>query len=131
MSGHINRSLFVFAAASALAACASNPPVSSNEQTAAKASTPTTAAAATTAANPKSTRALSGYRSVTKNGQEYFCRREPVLGSRTETIETCLTKAQMETAKNDSQDLMRRIQAVPGTGPSQDPGGVSSGVMTR
>lgn len=46
------------------------------------------------------------YRTVVRNGQEYFCRTEAVTGSRVSTSETCLTRQQME----QSQEDVRRMQ---------------------
>jgi hypothetical protein len=123
MRRQINGSLFVFAAESVLAACASNAPVSADGKASPSASTPT-------AAGEKDPNAGSGYRRVTKNSQQYFCKREGVTGSRTEVAETCLTQAQMDAARNNSQDLLRRLQNVPGNMSTGDGnGGATNSVM--
>jgi hypothetical protein len=125
MSRPINRNFFVFAAASALAACAATPPASTGVSAAQSASKP-----AAIAAGDK--RATKGYRQVTKNGVEYFCRRESITGSRTVVADTCLTKAQMDSIADNSQDLVHRLNNVPGTMPGADSsGGASNSVMGR
>lgn len=47
-----------------------------------------------------------GYRTVVRDGQEYFCRTEAVTGSRVSVREVCLTRRQMEQAQED----VRRMQ---------------------
>jgi hypothetical protein len=131
MRRQFNRNLFVFAAASALAACATNAPVDTSVKAPASASKPA-AAPATTAVAADDKKAGKGYRQITKNGEEYFCRREAVTGSRTEVVETCLTKAQMDNIANNSQDLVRRMNTVPGSMPGVDSnGGQTNTVMGR
>jgi hypothetical protein len=128
------RSLVVFAIASTLVACAATEPAVKNDSATASVGTSAPAAAAAAAATPrdKGKKAGSGYRQLTRNGQEVFCRREPVTGSRTETVETCLTKAQLDASIADSQDALRRIQAVPGSIPGMDSsGGQQMGAMSR
>lgn len=127
MRGQFNRILVGFAAASALAACAANAPVNTSAKATASAGTPANGAAA---ADDK--KSAKGYRQVTKNGVEYFCRREAVTGSRTEVVDTCLTKAQMDSATENSQDLVRRLNGVPGSVPGADSnGGQTNTVMGR
>lgn len=46
------------------------------------------------------------YRTVVRDGQEYFCRTEAVTGSRVSMREVCLTRRQME----QSQEDVRRMQ---------------------
>ena len=107
--------LLVITAASVLAACASQAPVSPAGSAAAAAP-----AAAAPVAGAPSTAALasdntpSGYRRVVKSGVEYLCKTEGVTGSRTETFERCLTKAQMDAAREKDQEFVRRQQE-PGT----------------
>ena len=101
--------LFVITAASVLAACASQTPVK-------PAGLATTAAPAAAGAGAPSTTALAsdktptGYRRVVKNGVEYFCSREGYTGSRTETFQQCLTKAQLTALRERDQDFVRRQQ---------------------
>lgn len=49
------------------------------------------------------------YRTVVRDGQEYFCRTEAVTGSRVSMREVCLTRRQMEQAQED----VRRMQTPP------------------
>jgi hypothetical protein len=51
------------------------------------------------------------YRSVTRDGEEYFCRNEAVTGSRLEMHEVCLTRKQMDAAREHTQDEVRRMQS--------------------
>ena len=102
--------LFVIAAASVLAACASQTPVkpaglatAASPAAAAGAGAPSTAALA-------SDKTTAGYRRVVKNGVEYFCSREGYTGSRTETFQQCLTKAQLTALRDRDQDFVRRQQ---------------------
>ena len=108
-----------FIAAVLLSACASGPPATSKP--AAVADTPT-----------KGNNIAVGYRRVMRSGEEYFCKKEPVTGSRTDTNETCLTQAQMDAAQKNTQDMLQRIQQNPGTptGPG-GAGGAYNNVMTR
>ena len=105
--------LFVIATASVLAACASQTPV---KPAVSAASAPTAGLAATAGASASSTAALAsdktptGYRRVVKNGVEYFCSREGYTGSRTETFQQCLTKAQLTALRERDQDFVRRQQ---------------------
>jgi hypothetical protein len=127
MRRQINRNFLAIAAASALAACAANAPVGTSVKATGSASASKPVA---TAADDK--KAAKGYRQVTKNGVEYFCRREAVTGSRTEVVDTCLTKAQMDSVTDSSQDLVRRLNSVPGGMPGADSnGGQTNTVMGR
>jgi hypothetical protein len=102
-------SLFAFAAFSALAACTSSAPQSASAPPE-RASAP---AAATAPVESDALKRDARYRRVTKNGEEYFCRREPVTGTLTKKVETCLTEAQMEGRSRAEQDELRRTQGVP------------------
>ena len=96
--------LFIIAAATVLAACASQAPVSpAGSAATAGAGAPSTAALA-------SNKTPSGHRRVVRNGVEYFCAREGVTGSRTETFERCLTQAQLTALREKDQDFLRRQQ---------------------
>ena len=121
MARQIYGNYLIVAVASALGACAANAPVSPGTTATASTSTPATAAAV---AAPKTAKdPTAGYRKVVKNGQEVYCRKESVTGSRTEVMETCLTLAQIETARENSQDLMRRLGSVPGASMGVDSNG--------
>jgi len=99
--------VFVMAAASVLAACASKGPANPTSMAPASASAP---AAAAPAPKPGGNPADGYKRVVKKNGQEYFCRKEGVTGSRTQIIETCLTQAQLTTLRESSQEFARDVQ---------------------
>jgi hypothetical protein len=68
----------------------------------------------------------SVYKRVTRNGEDYFCRRAPVTGSLTRTVETCLTQAQLDEKAQDARDFVYRTQGVPGQPAGTSP--ISSGV---
>ncbi len=51
----------------------------------------------------------TAYRTVVRDGEEYFCRTEAVTGSRVSTRETCLTRRQMDQVQED----VRRMQTPP------------------
>jgi len=112
-------SLLAIALATLLGACATAPPATSRPATAI--TTPT-----------KANNIAVGYRRVMRGGEEYFCKKEPVTGSRTDTNETCLTQAQMDAAQKNTQDMLQRLQQNPGTpsGPG-GAGGAYNNVMTR
>jgi hypothetical protein len=66
----------------------------------------------------------SGYRKVTKNGVDYFCSRETLTGSRTDTQVRCLTAEQLAAIREGAQDMLRRQQSHVGqVDPSANPGG--------
>jgi hypothetical protein len=73
--------------------------------------------------NENGAHAFSGYKRVTKNGEEYFCRREGVTGSRTKTTETCLTLAEITTLRETGQDFKSRVQGLPGSSQGLDANG--------
>jgi hypothetical protein len=99
------RGLFIVAAASVLTACAAQAPVNPASLTPAAApGAPPSASAIVTEKVP------SGYRRVVKNDVEYFCSREAITGSRTSTIQQCLTKAQLTAIRERDQDFVRRQQ---------------------
>ena len=52
---------------------------------------PWTAMAADSKPDPKNT-----YKEVKRNGEQVYCRTEPVTGSRTQTKEICMTKEQVD-----------------------------------
>ncbi len=60
---------------------------------------------------PKSNReAEAGYRVVNRKGEQLYCKREVVTGSRTNVAETCLTAAQMEKQRNNTDTTLRTLQ---------------------
>jgi hypothetical protein len=111
-------SLLAIAACSALAACASGAPPS------VKANAPV--AAASPAALKEVSDRQRGYSRVTRNGEDYFCRRKPVTGSLTRTVETCFTQAQLDASAQNAKDFLNRVQGVPGQPAGTGP--LSSGV---
>ena len=54
-----------------------------------------------------------GYRRMSKNGQDYICRRETATASRTEIVETCLTPAEFEEATKNGQSFLQGLQGTP------------------
>lgn len=67
-----------------------------------------TAVLAACAAN--SAKENGGYRMVKRDGQDYFCRKEAVTGSRLEMHEVCMTKQQMDAVRDNTQEEVRRMQ---------------------
>ena len=61
-------------------------------------------------ANTGSTRLPKGMRRVTRDGQEYICRRETSTASRTEIVETCLTAAEFEERTKKGQGFLQGLQ---------------------
>jgi hypothetical protein len=61
-------------------------------------------------ANSGGTRLPKGFRRMTKDGQDYVCRRETAPGSRTEIVETCLTAAEFEERTAKGQDFLQGMQ---------------------
>ncbi|MEJ1963772.1 MAG: hypothetical protein WDO56_20310 [Gammaproteobacteria bacterium] len=98
----------VVVAASLLAACAAPAPV--KPATSAAAAGAAAPPAAALASNEKKPLDLGRYRRVVKNDVEYFCAREAVTGSRTETFDRCLTQAQLNAIQTSGQDFLRRQQ---------------------
>lgn len=132
MKGQVRGGILIIAA-SALAACASKAPVDpAPKDSGATLASPTAAApsdtaptgstpaeASATAADDKSIASRRKYRRVVKNGEEYFCRREGVTGSRVQSATTCLTKAQLAAEVANNQEIMRRFQSGPREAPLQ------------
>ncbi len=115
--------LFVFSAALALAACASTGPASgppsadTAQANLAAASHLAATSDATTPTDPEHfLKAGNGYRKVSKNGEQYYCRKEVDTGSRTRVQVTCLTRDEMTELSQNGQDLLNNIRAVPGSG---------------
>ena len=93
----------VAAVLGALVACASQVTTQAPESAAPR-------AAATAAAAKDAPVRRDGYRRVTKDGIEYFCRAPVVTGSRMQRAETCLTKEQLDEMAADSEEFLRWLQ---------------------
>jgi hypothetical protein len=89
--------------------------------------------AAVTAGNSKTLADVPyGFQLVVQKGEEYYCKRELITGSRTNTRDICLTKAQMEEQRNGTQDYLKRMQdATNGTDSRQNPNGTYNSAVTR
>jgi hypothetical protein len=126
MTRQIHISAFGLAAAWVLCACAGTPPAS-------EAPKPAVTAAGTAAPAGRPARSVEyGYRLVKKNGEQFYCRKEGITGSRTGSVESCMTLAQMEAARRNSQEMVREVQRTPGTMPGTDQsGGTTMGVMSQ
>jgi hypothetical protein len=73
-----------------------------------------------------------GFQLVVQKGEEYYCKHELITGSRTNTRDVCMTKAQMEAQINGTQDSLKRLREAPGDfGQTDGSGGRSNGVMTQ
>lgn len=65
----------------------------------------------------------NGYRRVVKNGQELFCRREAVTGTRTRTNDTCLTQAQLDAQIRSAREFIDKVVSTPTEPEAMDAGG--------
>lgn len=110
MKKALTRGLLVAAAVSALAACA------------APAATGVTAA-------EEAGKSAADYRRVTRDGQDYYCKRQKVTASLTRVVETCLTAAQLEAQRNDAKDYVNKVQGVPGQTSGSNPMNVGGSVV--
>jgi len=103
----------VLAGAIALVGCAVSAPVSSTSASPSGAATAAAPAASgegsSTPAKPTKTK-LHGYELVVRNGTEYYCRYEPVVGSHTEREQICLTKEQIAQGEKSVDEFSRQIQ---------------------
>ncbi|MGH8261280.1 MAG: hypothetical protein ACREUG_16490 [Steroidobacteraceae bacterium] len=52
-----------------------------------------------------------GYYHVVVNGQDRYCHKENYTGTRVQTAEVCLTKAQMEANAKSTQEYMHDVQS--------------------
>ena len=110
--------LLAFAGAVNLALADDPPATPASSAAAPAASAPATAATAAAAAtkasaaiDPAEKRLMSlGYRPQMSHGQKIFCKREPVLGSRTEVNLHCGTAAELAAETHYSQDAAQRLQ---------------------
>ncbi len=85
----------ILSAAAVLVACASH--------------LPAPAPATALAAGQQQPAYFHGYRRMIVNGQERYCQLGDIVGSRIKQ-EICLTRAQVESAQADAQQLLQRIQ---------------------
>jgi hypothetical protein len=105
----IASTIFVVAAALQLAACASASGSSRPTRTVA-----TPAPTAVTAGDSKTLADVPyGFQLVVQKGEEYYCKRELITGSRTNTRDICLTKAQMEAQRAGTEDYLKRMRDNP------------------
>jgi hypothetical protein len=73
-----------------------------------------------------------GFQLVVQKGEEYYCKRELITGSRTNTRDVCLTKAQMQAQINGTQDYLKRMQdATNGAESRANPNGTYNSAITR
>lgn len=95
---------WIWVGALLLSACASTAPVSAPP-----------AAVANTGANSSvdTAKVPHGYHLVVKNGTEFYCRYEPVAGSRTLRDEVCLTKDEFANGQKSADDFARDIGQMP------------------
>jgi hypothetical protein len=92
-----------------LGACAST---SSSPRPSRTVATP--APAAVTAGDSKTLADVPyGFQLVVQKGEEYYCKRELITGSRTNTRDTCLTKAQMDAQRAGTEDYLKRMRDSP------------------
>ncbi|MEJ0100395.1 MAG: hypothetical protein WDO12_11940 [Pseudomonadota bacterium] len=109
----------------ALAACAGNPPAPT--QPAAK---PVVTAVAPAPDGKPAKLYTDGYRLVKRDGQDIYCKREDLTGSRTQKIETCYTIEQLQAREQSKERLLRDIDGTPAQTQSSDGmGGRSNTVM--
>jgi hypothetical protein len=73
-------------------------------------------------------KAQSGYRIVNRKGEQLYCKRELVTGSRTNATETCLTKEQLERQRAGVDTMMRGLQDM-NTGRQDASNGIYNNVM--
>lgn len=64
-----------------------------------------------------------GFRRVVKDGEEMFCRREVVTGSRLKSNVTCLTQAQLDVQMQGARDFIDRVRNAPVEEQGADSGG--------
>jgi hypothetical protein len=109
------RGFFVIASASLLAACAAQGTAPTSQHAIVKGDA---------AIAGKNTVPTTGYRKITKNGVDYYCSRDTLTGSRTDSQVRCLTEAQLAAVREGAQDMLRRQQGHVGEqSSSANPGG--------
>lgn len=111
-----------------LSACASTGGAAAPSRTVA-----TPAPAAVTAGDSKTLADVPyGFQLVVQKGEEYYCRRELITGSRTNTRDVCLTKAQMEAQRSGTEDYLKRMRDSPVDNPERDgSGGRNNTIITQ
>jgi len=112
MTSRISVNFVVLAGIAALAACAGTPSESSS---AAPVAAAPAAAAPAAAAQKKPAGTGTGYRLVSKNGQELYCRKEQATGSLTRSRELCITSAEMEARTHHDQAMIQDLRNAPNT----------------
>jgi hypothetical protein len=63
----------------------------------------------------------TGYRLVSKNGQELYCRKEQATGSLTRSRELCITAEEMEARSHHGQALHHDLTNAPNTTQANGP----------
>ncbi len=118
--------LLIPACAALLCACAGTPPAPSPQRVA-------TTPPAVTAGDSKTLADVPyGFQLVVQKGEEYYCKRELITGSRTNTRDICLTKAQMEAQRNGTEDYLKRMRDSPVNTQGRDgSGGRYNNVFTQ
>ncbi|MFO1502830.1 MAG: hypothetical protein U1F39_03325 [Steroidobacteraceae bacterium] len=93
----------------------------------------TSAPAAVTAGNSKTLADVPyGFQLVVQKGEEYYCKRELITGSRTNSRDVCLTKAQMEAQIQGTRDFLKRNEdAATRVEARGSPGGTYNSAITR
>jgi len=64
-----------------------------------------------------------GYKRVVRNGEERFCRNDPVPNSRVQKQEVCLTQTELEAEQRGTQDFIQNVQRNSGTAMYSSPNG--------
>ena len=73
-----------------------------------------------------------GFQLVVQKGEEFYCKRELITGSRTNTRDICLTKAQMEAQRNGTEDYLKRMRESPVDTTQRDgSGGRYNSILTQ
>ena len=119
--GRFGMTVLVAGSLAALAACAGQPPQPSSPT--ATAATSSSTATGQDLAGSKSSTVPYGFTRVVRNGNEYFCHRENVTGSRMEKHEVCLTQAQIDEQREKGVDFLQQVQEMgTRTPPTSTPG---------
>lgn len=99
----------IIAVAGFLAGCAGTPPEVQDRTMAVAAPAPSAGPVASSVASSTSgqDRRLENAdrKRVVRNGQEYYCQRQAVTGSRTKVIESCMTKDQLLLVLDSAQEF--------------------------
>jgi len=119
MTSRVYGNVLVIGVVAALAACAGTP--SETTSVASVAAAPAAAPAPVAAPAKKPAGTGTGYRLVSKNGQEMYCRKEQTTGSLTRSREVCISKADMESRDHHDQALMQDLKSAPNVTQSSAP----------